>query len=394
MMRIGVNCEPAGALGGTEVCVAVLVDALSRRHNVEIVHHRKGLSVDELATFSGTNLAGVTLRFVPHSRPSYDSLQPWKRLVSARSWQVELSSPYDVFVTFRHGLPPFCHARRGVLLCMFPTMTPVHRAGLPRLTPRAIGAFLHSSHEWRKRLATYSSVVAVSEFTRTWIQTRWGVDSTVIYPPCTMGAEHVKKDRLILSVGRFSTGGHTKCQLDLAEAFSGMSVNDWSLTLAGSVGSDRRDVAYLSGVQAACTGGVSVRTNLPREEMSALYGRASIYWHAAGFRNPEGIPDLYEHFGMTTVEAMSAGCVPLVFDAGGQPEIVEHGVSGFVWRSLDELGDLTRRLVADPALLNRMSAAARIRAGRFSHEAYVSGMTGLVEAAVAEECTSAAEARV
>ena len=388
-MRIGINCEPAGAMGGTEVSVAVLADALSSRHNVEIVHHREGLSVDELATFSGANLAGVTSRFVPPSRPSqYESVLPWKRLALARSWQEEVSSPYDVFVTFRHGVPPFCHARRGVVVCMFPTMMPVHRARRPGFTPRDISAYLYSGIEWKRRLASYSSVVAVSEFTRTWIQARWGVQSTMVYPPCTMNAEPVQKDPLILSVGRFSTRGHAKSQFDLAEAFSRMAVNDWSLTLAGSVGNDRGDLEYLGRVQAAASAAVNVRTNLSRDQVSQLYARASVYWHAAGFNNRAGIPDHYEHFGMTTVEAMSAGCVPLVFDAGGQPEIVEHGTSGFVWRTLDELGTLTRRLASDPALLNRMSAAARIRARRFSHEAYVSGMTTLVEAQTETHATA------
>jgi glycosyltransferase involved in cell wall biosynthesis len=250
---------------------------------------------------------------------------------------------------------------------------------------------LYSKVEWRKRLATYSTVVAVSEFTRRSIWTRWGVQAAVVYPPCTTTSNRVSKEPSILSVGRFSTRGHTKSQLDLAQAFATMDVKDWSLTFAGSVGDNPEELAYLKTVQAACTDGASVLTNRSRDEISQLYGRASIYWHAAGFGNTEGIPDHYEHFGMTTVEAMSAGCVPLVFDAGGQPEIVEHGVSGFVWRTLDELGSLTRRLTSNPALLNQMSAAARVRSRRFSHEAYVAGMTSLVEMPTTIRHTSAVE---
>jgi len=36
-----------------------------------------------------------------------------------------------------------------------------------------------------------------------------------------------------------------------------------------------------------------------------------------------------EHFGITTVEAMAAGCVPLVYDSGGQAEIVSSGYNGY-----------------------------------------------------------------
>ena len=52
---------------------------------------------------------------------------------------------------------------------------------------------------------------------------------------------------------------------------------------------------------------------------------------------------------------MAAGCVPVVINKGGQPEIVEHGVSGFVWETLDELRDYTTRLIHDDALRAKMA---------------------------------------
>lgn len=44
---------------------------------------------------------------------------------------------------------------------------------------------------------------------------------------------------------------------------------------------------------------------------------------------------------MTTVEAMQNYCFPIVFDGGGQREIVDHGVNGFRFRTTDELKDFT-----------------------------------------------------
>ncbi|HEX6547153.1 MAG TPA: glycosyltransferase, partial [Candidatus Dormibacteraeota bacterium] len=98
-----------------------------------------------------------------------------------------------------------------------------------------------------------------------------------------------------------------------------------------------------------------------------LYRRASIYWHAAGWGiDPEQKPAEVEHFGITIAEAMGRGAVPVVLDAGGMPEVVEDGVSGMVWDSLDGLGAKTRELAADPRLRERMAAAARERSLRFS----------------------------
>ena len=59
-------------------------------------------------------------------------------------------------------------------------------------------------------------------------------------------------------------------------------------------------------------------------------------------------PERYEHFGITTVEPTSAGAVPVVIDAAGQVEIVDHGVSGYRFRTLDALVMHTGVLIANP----------------------------------------------
>src|SRR5260370_621248 len=79
-----------------------------------------------------------------------------------------------------------------------------------------------------------------------------------------------------------------------------------------------------------------------------LNGQSAIYWHAAGLGNDDAAhPEQTEHFGITTVEAMAAGCVPVVINKAGQRETVEHGVSGFLWDTPDELQRYTARLIED-----------------------------------------------
>ncbi len=91
-----------------------------------------------------------------------------------------------------------------------------------------------------------------------------------------------------------------------------------------------------------------------------------------------------EHFGIVTVEAMSAGCVPVVIRRGGQGEIVEHGVSGFLWNTLDELESYTARLIADPDLCARMSAAARARSSRFDRKAFIGSFRTILSPALSQ----------
>jgi glycosyltransferase involved in cell wall biosynthesis len=91
-----------------------------------------------------------------------------------------------------------------------------------------------------------------------------------------------------------------------------------------------------------------------------LLQSAKIYWHATGFAEDETThPERMEHFGITTVEAMAAGCVPVVINKGGHPEIIQHGVNGFLWNTREELKQYTTVLIQDKALRGRMAATAR-----------------------------------
>ena len=106
-------------------------------------------------------------------------------------------------------------------------------------------------------------------------------------------------------------------------------------------------------------------------EVDRLYREASIYWHATGLgEDLDADPVRAEHFGITTVEAMSAGAVPVVIAAGGQTEIVRDGVEGSTFTDLDGLVRATRALVDDPALREQRSAAAVDRAQQYGLERF------------------------
>jgi glycosyltransferase involved in cell wall biosynthesis len=151
----------------------------------------------------------------------------------------------------------------------------------------------------------------------------------------------------------------------------------WEYVCAGGLNQASAQArAYFDEVSRAARGAsVHVVANVPRDRLRALYGEAKIFWHAAGLgQDEDAAPEQCEHFGKVTVEAMAGACVPVVIRKGGQPEIVEHGVSGFLWNTIDELEAYTRLLMDDDGLRQRMSAAAVVRAQRFSHATYENEM--------------------
>jgi len=371
-LKIGIYNEPSrGGIGGSEIAVALLAESVARAHEVEIVHHKQSFTAENLARYGGVDLSAVTFRYVePNDYDFGASWNPFRRYKDARAWQTDLSKPYDLFVSFTHGFPPFCHAPRGVLTVLFPCNDAPHKTfGNPGASVSPLTLLKHEYHkwEWRKRLATYQRKLANSEFTREWTRRRWDVECEVAYPPVDIDFAVEEKANAIISVGRFAREGHCKKQVELLQAFGELKteLSDWDYYCVGGVDDSPSGWQYFD--QAAKLGagsGATVRANLDRPALRRAYQTSKIFWHAAGLNDDD--PELFEHFGVATVEAMAAGCVPIVINKGGQQEIVQHGVNGFLWNTLEELKEYTTRVARNDDLRARLSTAARSRAQRFS----------------------------
>jgi glycosyltransferase involved in cell wall biosynthesis len=260
---------------------------------------------------------------------------------------------------------------------------------------------VHAGGGWRARVAraapvlagqtgepayldSYDRILANSRYTQHWIERLWHRDSDVLNPPVTL-VPPGEKECLILSVGRFFVPGtgHNKKQLEMVGAFrrlvEGGGAEGWEYHLVGGCGPEHRP--YLDEIRSAAEGlPVTLHPEASGAELRDLYGRASIFWHAAGLgEDPDRHPDRFEHFGITTVEAMSAGAVPVVIDAAGQIEIVEQGLSGYRFAGVEGLVADTEMLIADPAWRATLAAAARARAETFGWDAFVGRVRGWAE---------------
>jgi N-acetyl-alpha-D-glucosaminyl L-malate synthase BshA len=73
------------------------------------------------------------------------------------------------------------------------------------------------------------------------------------------------------------------------------------------------------------------------------------------------MPSEMESFGLTALEAMACGVVPVATAVGGVPELITHGVDGFTEQPGDIAAQAARviELLQDEALHTRMAAAAR-----------------------------------
>jgi glycosyltransferase involved in cell wall biosynthesis len=82
------------------------------------------------------------------------------------------------------------------------------------------------------------------------------------------------------------------------------------------------------------------------------------------------------------LEAYSAGVPVVAFASGGIPEVVEHGVSGVLVRSVEEMASAALELMRDPARRQAMSAAARACwERRFTLDRYRAAVAAAIERA-------------
>ncbi|MDB5027920.1 MAG: hypothetical protein JWO66_1609, partial [Candidatus Eremiobacteraeota bacterium] len=268
----------------------------------------------------------------------------------------------DLFVAMgNEGLPPHPGiGRRRIFVCQFPF--PMHSN--------------HIASAWGS-LEDYDDVVVYSEFAARHFETRAKrlarriPHVTVLPPPSPMYAANAaaRVPGRIVSVGRFAPSGHCKRQDTLVEAFAKLietsGRTDLELHLVGTVAADPASREYYLDVHRRARGlPVYFHLNAPPETVRDVYASASYYWHGAGYGQSEVLfPERMEHFGISVVEAMSAGAIPLVYGAGGPAEIVAAGSTGYHWRTIDELVEKNRALLDLPAeelqiMRDRASAAA------------------------------------
>ncbi len=255
------------------------------------------------------------------------------------------SYDYDLIIYLSDGSIPILAAKKTILHFQFPVEWVDSETMLSRL-----------------KLKNVRNIICNSKFTKSFIDRKFAIESQVIYPPVQKIAtdEKIKKENLILTVGRFSllpNGTDYKKQVMLIESFKKIvdsGIKDWKLAIVTSSFSGGQNGADLLQEHGAGYP-IEIHANISKAALDALYGTAAIYWHAAGFgEDLLAHPDWAEHFGIATVEAMSAGCVPIVINAGGQKEIITDGEDGYLWTTEDELLRKTKKLMAEKSILEAL----------------------------------------
>ena len=215
--------------------------------------------------------------------------------------------------------------------------------------------------------------LANSEYTKKNIIKRWKKPAKkihVVYPPImTSQFKSSKKTNTILHVSRIAKPrpeadkGHRQ----MIGAFKGLidkGLKGWKFYLVGQI----QDKEYYGELVSMAKGyPIKFFPGIPFSKLKKLYSEAKIYWHLTGITMPAEA-GAQEHFGMTTVEAMSSGCVPVTLATGGQPEIIKDGESGFLVKNTKELKKATETIIESKTMMKYMSKNAIERSKDFDEK--------------------------
>jgi GT2 family glycosyltransferase len=331
--------------GGGEYHAGVIAEALQRLGPVDLICEQQ-FDIEDIEQQFNLNLSNCRKVIVRPTELHHNK---------------HVTGQYELFVNSTFGSDLISHAERSLYLVSFPF----------RLEDRtAVGT---------RFIESYDLFLANSNYTKAWCERFWHVRAKTLYP-CVNENGYVAvfepKKKIILNVGRFFWSGHCKKQRELVQSFKelvneGMLDSEWRLVLAGQV-EQGQEIYFDEVCNLAQGAAVELYPNASREKLSKLYGQAAIYWHATGLgEDLDRFPERAEHFGIATIEAMAWGCIPIVIQAGGQPEIVTEGKDGYLFADTCELKGKTQfvaKMFDDQpnGLFSTILENARARAREFS----------------------------
>jgi glycosyltransferase involved in cell wall biosynthesis len=163
-------------------------------------------------------------------------------------------------------------------------------------------------------------VLTNSEYTRKVISNAFHIDAKILYPPVDVdtfqkiGSKSNQREDVILVISRIAPDKQIENAIELARLLRLRGIGK-NMIIAGNLHDyDNHYYQQLRKMIAdlGLSDCVSLQTNISFSKLVELMQLAKVYFH----------PRIDEHFGISIVEAMASGLVPIVSDLGGHTEFV------------------------------------------------------------------------
>ncbi|MDZ7799149.1 MAG: glycosyltransferase family 4 protein [Patescibacteria group bacterium] len=299
--------------GASPVSYEIAKGYVQREHKVDVVT----MSYKDLPSYE--NKDGINIYRVPCLRSKKEICHPWEQLIYIISAKRFLrkhlkNNSYDInhthFIIPTGIIAKWLKKKFGI-----PYIITSHGSDVLGYNNKRSFKYIYPlvKKQWKEIVKEAKAVVCPSNFLKNKILNITtqgnlkvipnGIDKNKFKP--------MKKEKRILIVTRLF---ENKGVQDVLDALKGLNLKGWKVDIVGegpyrnflekkAKENNLKDIVKFHGW---------VENN--SKEMKNLYGHASIFISASWF----------ESFGLTVLEAIQAGCYPLVSDIGGHREILKN----------------------------------------------------------------------
>ncbi|MBW4553634.1 MAG: glycosyltransferase family 4 protein [Aphanocapsa sp. GSE-SYN-MK-11-07L] len=380
MVMIGIYTPFPANIGGGERYIMTLASALQEDYEVEFLSSNSD-AYCMLGQILDIDLSKITFRDF-----SVKSIFNYQHYLN--------KTEYDIFICMCNSTTPPILGKGGknILHIQFPYrveyLQSIQKSLISKIKALTKSTFKSIIQYQSLANESYTFSIVNSEFTKLHLEQQFSGAIEVINPPVNLeNLEYVpfkSKKNQILSVGRFVGDQDSKCQLEMIRWFKELIDTYPQLDLRyyclGGVSSTTPHRDYFQQVKDEARGyPIYVLSNIKLKELRKFYSDSKIFWHAKGYQVERLYPEFCEHFGISTVEAMYSGCVPVTYKAGGQEEIIRDGHNGFLWKTKEILFQRTIEIISGADNLETISNNAHKSAFNYSKNIFEEKVRNLIK---------------
>ena len=301
MLNIGVIHGFVGGGGGTEKTLSAILDVLKNsKHTIT------------LYTFSKPIIKSNKIKIksiLPISVPFFGLYQ---RVMESKL--ISKAKNEDILIQTSGGLGiPIIQNQKIIIYCHSDFSSELEN---PSTKYKGIWSLYYNSYyNMIKKFVNNLSnpqilLLSNSEFVHNSIKLKYGKDSKIIYPPVNLNEFKIQsKENQIISIGRFSEEKNFEFGIEV------MSKLDFPYIVVGNT-KTKSNVLYYEKLKSKIQkfnleSHVKLLKNISRNDLVNYLNSSKIYFHCSK-----------ETFGISVVESIAAGCIPIVPDNSAHKETV------------------------------------------------------------------------
>jgi len=314
-LRVGIFYPTLNVYGGAEFVTLVMANTLAKNKKEVILFVNEEINQKEITKFFGTSLHPSVKVMVMPSKFSPRGLLDFYQAIF-RSFI--LKSKCDLWIdVYSNRVYPWTN----ILYVHFPYINSfLFRKNFPYLKSgrlRHVGMSPYVFFERNFTDYTGKMIIANSRYTAEEIRKMMNVKAEVLYPPVqsTIFEENLNillrnpRKNLVVTISRFDPGKG----LEKIPFIALHTSPEIKFVIVGRVHC-KKTFFYLQKLinKLGLSERVKILPDTPKEELKRILRISKVCLHTA----------IGEHFGISIVEAMAAGCTPIVHNSGGVKEYV------------------------------------------------------------------------